>query len=316
MVKKIITILFFLLSFNLLSQVRVEVKTDTTDYLVGDFINLKIKAEYHKGFVLEEPLFRDSLKKFEIINEQPAKSDTSQNIIIYSKEFTLAYYDSAEVYIPSFLFTLKQNNDTSKTIYASDSIAIKVHSLEVKPNEEIKDIKEPIKIPLDILEIILWIFFGLIILLIAYFIIKKLLKKKKVEVEKPQIVIPPHVVALTKLEELEREKLWQSGKVKEYHSRITEIIREYFEKRFSFPALELTSSEQIQLLEKIPDAKNILKTSEEFFTNADLVKFAKFNPQPDLNAVMMNQAREIVNSTVPVILSNEEINKNSEAVNV
>lgn len=316
MVIKKIAILILLLTFNSLAQLKVEVKTDSTDYLIGDFINLQIKAEYSKGFILQEPLYRENLKKFEIIKENQSKSDTLQNKITYSKEFTLAYYDSAEVYIPSFLFVLARQGDTSIIYFSSDSIAVKIHSIEVKAEEDIKDIKAPIKIPLNILEIILWILSGLLVLAILYFIFKKILKRKDVEPEKPEIIIPPHIVALTKLEELEKEKLWQNGKLKEYHSRITEIIREYFEKRFSFPALELTSSEQIQLLKSIKEAEKIVKTTEEFFTNADLVKFAKFNPIPDLNSIMMSQAKEIVNSTVPSDFTNYEKNINPEVNNV
>ncbi len=299
MVIKKILILFLLISLNSLAQFKVEVKTDSTEYLIGDFINLLIKAEYSNEFILYEPFYRENLKKFEVINENQFKSDTLQNKITYSKEFTLAYYDSAEVYIPSFSFVLVGKKDTSKIFFSSDSISLKIHSLQVKTQEDIKDIKAPIKIPLNILEIILWILLGLLVLTILYFIFKKILKRKNIKPEKPEIIIPSHIVALTKLEELEKEKLWQNGKVKEYHSRITEIIREYFEKRFSFPALELTSSEQIQLLTRIREAEKIIKTTEEFFTNADLVKFAKFNPVPDLNEIMMSQAKEIVNSTVP-----------------
>lgn len=316
MVIKKIAILILLITLNSLAQLKVEVKTDSTDYLIGDFINLQIKAEYSKGFILQEPFFRENLKQFEIINENPFKSDTLQNKITYRKEFTLAYYDSAEIYIPSFSFVLVTQGDTSKIFFSSDSIAVKIHSLEVKAEEDIKDIKAPIKIPLNILEIILWSLLGLLVLAILYFIFRKILKRKNVEPEKPEIIIPPHIVALTKLEELEKEKLWQNGKVKEYHSRITEIIREYFERRFSFPALELTSSEQIQLLTRIKEAEKIIKTTEEFFTNADLVKFAKFNPVPDLNAIMMKQAKEIVNSTVPSNLTDNEKNINPEVNNV
>lgn len=307
MVKYFVAILLLLLSFHSLAQFKIEVKTDTTDYLIGDFIQLKIKAEYSKDYLLSEPAYRDSLKKFEIIQEEQAKFDTIQNNITYHKNFILSFYDSAEVYIPSFIFTFTQQGDTSKSYFVSDSFAIKVQSLEVKPEEGIKDIKEPIKIPLNVWEIILWVLVIMVTVSLIYLLVKKLLKKKKVEQEKPKIILPPHVIALTKLDELEKEKLWQAGKVKEYHSRITEIIREYFEKRFSFPALELTSSEQIEYLKNIPEAKNIIKTTEEFFTNADLVKFAKFNPVPDLNAVMMNQAREIVNSTIPLAVSNEKV---------
>jgi hypothetical protein len=313
MVRFFASILFFILSCNLLGQFKVEVKTDTTDYLIGDFIQLIIKAEFSKEYSLQEPSFRDSLKKFEIIKEETAKYDTNQSNITYQKNITLAYYDSAEVYIPAFTFVLTQQGDTSKKYFSSDSIAIRVHSLEVKADEEIKDIKQPIKIPLNIWEILLWALIIIVAVALIFFIVKRVLSKKKVVQEKPDIILPPHVVALMKLEELEKERLWQAGKVKEYHSRITEIIREYFEKRFSFPALELTSSEQIQYLEKIPEAQNIIKTTEEFFTNADLVKFAKFNPVPDLNQIMMSQAKDIVSSTIPVV---DNLVEKNEVTNV
>lgn len=100
-----------------------------------------------------------------------------------------------------------------------------------------------------------------------------------------------------KLDQLDREQLWQKGFVKEYHSRITEIIREYFEKRFGLPALELPTSEQLELLKRIPDAQQIFSLTESFLSNADLVKFAKFVPIDGVNQEMMKQAVEIVNKT-------------------
>jgi hypothetical protein len=299
MVKKIFLFISFLLISNVFAQFNVEVKTDTTDYLIGDFINLQFKAEYPKGYKFNEPIFKDSFKKFEIISENSSEFDTLDNSILFKKNFVLSFYDSAVVSIPSFTFSLSSISDTNKIIFNSDSIQIRVHSIPVKAEQDIKDVKEPILIPLDILEIILWVLLVLVLLSIIYFLIKKFTKKKNKELKEPEIVLPSYVIALTKLDALEKEKLWQSGKVKEYHSRITEIIREYFEKRFSIPALELTSTEQVTLLEKISDATPVLRITVEFFTNADLVKFAKFNPVPDLNEIMMKQAREIVNSTVP-----------------
>ena len=64
------------------------------------------------------------------------------------------------------------------------------------------------------------------------------------------------------------------------------------------PALELTTSEQMQQLNKVPAAENILSVTNEFLNNADLVKFAKFQPLPSVNETMMNQAKEIVQSTI------------------
>jgi len=117
-------------------------------------------------------------------------------------------------------------------------------------------------------------------------------------VKKKIIRIPAHVRALSALDNLENEKLWQKGMVKEYHSNITGIIRGYFEERFNLPALELTTSEQMQQLKRVRTAENILSITNEFLNNADLVKFANFIPLPSVNEAMMKQAKEIVNSTI------------------
>jgi hypothetical protein len=47
------------------------------------------------------------------------------------------------------------------------------------------------------------------------------------------------------------------------------------------------------------DTAEILQATDEFLNNADLVKFAKYNPVPDLNAEMMKQAYKIVEMTIP-----------------
>ena len=97
---------------------------------------------------------------------------------------------------------------------------------------------------------------------------------------------------------LEEKKLWQQNLVKEYHSEITEIIRQYFNNRFNVSALELTTSELLYELEHVPDAEKILGTTTGFLNNADLVKFAKFVPMSIVNEEMMKQAYDIVYSTI------------------
>ncbi len=111
---------------------------------------------------------------------------------------------------------------------------------------------------------------------------------------------PPHVIAIYELRALEQEQLWQKGSIKEYHSRITEIIRRYFQDQFYLPALELTTSEVMQYLKQVRKAGVITETTYNFLSNADLVKFAKFKPMASINEEMMKQAIEIVEKTKPV----------------
>ena len=73
----------------------------------------------------------------------------------------------------------------------------------------------------------------LISVLLYYFVYTKYFKKKKEElVVQKEIKLLSHQLALNKLDELDKEQLWQKGFVKDYHSKITDIIREYVEKQF------------------------------------------------------------------------------------
>ncbi len=150
-------------------------------------------------------------------------------------------------------------------------------------------------------------------ILVYYFIYRKYFRKKKEEiVVKKEIKLLSHQLALKKLDELDKEQLWQKGFVKDYHSRITDIIREYFEKQFGLPALERTTTESLNLLSKHPQGRKVLDVTSEFLSNADLVKFAKYTPLESVNIEMMNQAKNIVKKTAK--LDQEEQVQESENV--
>ncbi len=56
---------------------------------------------------------------------------------------------------------------------------------------------------------------------------------------------PAHVIALRDLERLMSEKLWEKGEIKAYYTRLTEILRQYLENRFSVYSLEMTTDETL-----------------------------------------------------------------------
>ena len=111
-------------------------------------------------------------------------------------------------------------------------------------------------------------------------LIKKFKKTKK-EIIEPAITDPAHVIAFRELEKLRNEKLWQKGETKKYYTRLTEIIRQYLENRFKVYSLELTTSETLEALVKSGFRKDeSYNTLKSVLTAADLVKFAKYKPEP------------------------------------
>lgn len=305
MVKKFLLILFFLPALSLYAQeIKATASTDTTDYLIGDRIKYHLIIDMDKNVYVINPFFRDSLKNVDVISlSDPTVSETKTGKII-KYEAVLSRFDSSQITIPPIKIEYRVQGDTTLKSVLSNPVTFNVHTLKVSVKEDIKDIKPPIRL----FNYMFLIYIGIIILLliIGYFVYKKYLKnKKQPEIKVKEEKILSHQLALRKLDELEREQLWQKGFVKEYHSRITEIIREYFEKQFNLPALELTTTESLELLSKHPVGRKVLDITSQFLNNADLVKFAKFDPLENVNREMMQQAREIVNQTVLVQKENE-----------
>ncbi len=281
-------------------EMSVSAYTDTTSYMVGDYITYTIEIKHDKYFVVTPPPVKDSLKTLDFIRALPVeKNDVNENIVEYHK-FIFSKYDSGKVEIPSLQIAYTKYQSGNKHFIATNPLSIVVHTLPVNAQEEIRDIKEPIKLPLDWVLIIIILLIAVVLAVGGYYIYRYY-KKKKVDVvtTEPEIKIPPHEIALQQLHQLEEKKLWQQGNVKEYHSEITEIIRRYFEDRFNFRALEMTSAEILAVINYIEDAKAITEILNGFFSNADLVKFAKFQPMPNVNDEMMKQAYQVVNDTIP-----------------
>ena len=217
--------------------------------------------------------------------------------------FVLSRFDSAEVTIPPIKIEYRTKGDSTLKSVLSNPVTFNIHRLDVSMKEEIKDIKPPVRL-FNYLFLI-YIGIALVILLIGYFVYRRFFKNKpqpeiKVKTEK----IPLHKLTLRKLDQLEREELWQKGFLKDYHSRITDIIREYFEKQFGIPALERTTTESLKLLRQHPKGIKVLDTTSQFLNNADLVKFAKYSPLEIVNQEMMTQAKDIVMKTA--LLEKEE----------
>ena len=291
-----IIILFSFASYA--QNVNAKAKVDSTNYLIGDYINYTITVESPKGVNVFTPVIKDSLKDIDIIKISNPETTENNGKEISTYKYVLAKYDSSYVTVPPIPVKYKNQNDTTLHTVYTNSVSFLVKTLKVDSSKPIKDVKDPIKIPLNWKMILLWAVIIIIVFALLYFVYVKFIRKKRSdESVKKTVKLPPHVAALNKLRNLDEQKLWQSGKIKEYHSNITEIIRRYFEERFNLPALELTTSEAIQLLRSKSGAKEILETTNDFLNNADMVKFAKFTPMTSVNEEMMKQAYDIVNKT-------------------
>ena len=276
--KKIITLLF--ISNIAFAQTA---SLDTNSILIGEQINFSISNTISETEVW--PTYEEFLiEGIEIIKE--GKLDTSENIIL--QNFIITAWDSGSFYIPPISFSA-----TSKT----EGILLNVQTVILEEGAELKDIKQPMEAPIGWSDIWPWLV-GVIILVIIIFLLKKYVfnKKEEVKTKKPKVIIPADIIALKQLNELGNKELWQKGKIKEYYSEISEIIRRYTEDRFNFIALELATDEIIsELKSKVNNEQ--LTSITILLQRADLAKFAKSKPDEDENKESMQLAKHFVAQT-------------------
>jgi hypothetical protein len=117
------------------------------------------------------------------------------------------------------------------------------------------------------------------------------------------------VEAIRKLEELRLARVWQSGKVKQYHSSLTDIMKNYLKRRFGFDAPEMTSDEILDELKVHNINQETTEKLKGVMQLADLVKFAKAQPTPLENDLSLEHCIDFVKETKPVVETQDENEK-------
>jgi hypothetical protein len=308
---RIVFILTFIFSsFAFAQSIDVKLSADKSVYLIGDYIKITFEINYDKNSEIKLPSVKDSIKQLEYIKTNVPEKKEEKNRIHFRQTFTFSKYEPDTIDISGLYVLFKNRKAAEYKELKANSIRLIVKSYPVDNSKEIADIKKPVTIPFNWALLILILILASVLSFVIIYFWKKYKSQHQAAVQTKIIKLPNYQIALNSLAELEEKKLWQKGKIKEYHSEITEIIRTYFENEFNFKALEMTSFEIIQQLKSLDKAENIIDLVNEFFANADLVKFAKFQPMPSINEMMMKQAVEVVNQTKPTE------NKLREAQNV
>jgi len=303
----ILFLFVFALNINLSAQEKsVKAFTDSTRYYVGDYIYLHLEVKHDKTTKINIPNIKDSLENIEILASDKKSQELENNLVLDNFTYTLAKYDSGSFNLPKLKIDFIDNKNNINSLY-TNKLVIDVTTLEVKEKEEIRDVKEPLKIPVDWIFVLMVVLIIIIILIIAYYIYRYYLRKQQLKQGLiPEVKIPPYEIALTKLRELEDKKLWQKGEIKEYHTEITFIVRNYFEQQFKFNALEMTSAEIISFLKQSGFNSEIYATLDNFFANADMVKFAKFHPMWEINEKMLKESYFIIEKSRDSLSYKEE----------
>lgn len=311
-----IFLFFALVNITLAGEISVRTSIEPSEILIGEQASLKIELTQDKDDKVSWPQFSDTIATNVSIIEKLATDTISlpDNRISITSEYLVSSYDSGFYYIPEFVF------ETTSQKVTSNPVGLTVNTVQV--NEQTDDIhaeKEIMSAPFSWIELAQWSGIGLAIILIIAIIVLLLMRfvfKKKVTIipEEPEVILPAHVVALEKLEQIKTEKIWQQGQIKQFYTQLTDVIREYLSRAYSINAMEMTTDEIVALVKKNKDLDEIRIVLKEMLELSDLVKFAKFIPLENENEKAVLDAFMIVEKTTkePEVEEKQETEKTSE----
>ncbi len=303
---------------------------DTTKFQIGSQVNVTLELEIEQGTIVEWPALGDTItKSLEIIDRKPVDTIRTEGkkTLLIRQIITITSFDTGFIVLPPLIFKVTTKGNQPVEL-KSEPVLFEVQSVQLDMAKDIKDIKPVLTAPYTLRDFLPWILLAMAIGLLgtlAWFYIRNRKRNQPLIKLPSRPNKPPHLIALEMLEELRKEQVWQKGQIKEYYTRLTGILREYFENRFGVNAAEMTSDEIMFAMKDHLSEVSSLSDLRKVLTLSDLAKFAKGQPIGAENELSLTYTRTIImnssmapafsdasNNVAKEITAGEDSNKNNE----
>lgn len=282
--------------------------------------------------------------KLELIEDYPIDTIKVEGRRLHlRKRYRLAVMETGDMNLRPSILYFEKNRELPDTVYAQDTLHLnvaryedldtlsflvadpmsqqgfKVDSLRAATELRTEGINTQKDLPFKLIEIRDYIIYGIVALIILGLLVwliatllYRYMRRRESEVRvAPKL--PAHVVANKALVELNNRKLWQNGKYKQYYTALTSIIRVYISDRWGVSALELTTDEIIEALSSVEMPRDSRMALVAMLRTADMVKFAKMEPEAEENEQNFIRAYYFVENTK---LQDEEQSEGKQEITI
>jgi hypothetical protein len=255
---------------------------------VGDTLRLDIEATGTGNRPVLFPVPSDSA--FEILRVDSSRLANAHIA------FTLALYDTGSFALSEMPVVVGRGAD-AETLW-TPQLAVTIQSVLPDTAQVIQPIKPYRKHPFQWRELLAWLWIpALALLFFAGWWLWRRYRRKGLLVEIVKPLLPAHDEAIRNLIALRDQKYPARGMLKEFFIEYSYIMRRYLERRYEFPALEMTT---FDLERELEDGRYEAALHERLLPalrDSDLVKFAKFLPDPNGCTAYIDLGFELVDLT-------------------
>ncbi len=263
-------------------NLTINLSSDRDKMTIGDLITLTLEVKSPASTMVKEPDLSAFLQDFELRNAKKplVQEKEGEKTSIFQYEITT--FTTGKKKLGPLAVRYKLTPDESDWRKA-DTRAITINVESVLPKElknvDIKDIKPPMEVNYPWYYYAIAIALLLLLALLTWLIVRHMRNKRARRLAEAEAARKsPEEIANERLRALKESSLLETGRIKEYYSELSEIVREYLEGRYEPHALDMTTMELYRALKDgniTPAAAGDIKA---LLSQCDMVKFAQHIP--------------------------------------
>jgi hypothetical protein len=305
---------------------------DTRRVAVGDTFNLYIDLDWKDRVDVKPLAVGDQLGNFVVRDIRRTLASRVGDRFNRRISMLLTVFETGRQWIPPVpIVLIDEGGNVGKV--ETDSISISVESILPAEAADIRDIKDPIRVPKKWRDLILS--YALLLGLAggaALSVLVSVRRKEEIEtllqrlwrrvtapvrrfvlwllnvlglrrvrpgpsgfdVRADEPGIIPEEAALRELERIQALGLRERGMIKDYYSLVSETLRRYAERKYGVLAMESPTSYTIAAISELNLPWDGYSLLQEVLEESDLVKFAKFVPGEATIDSLLERTRRII----------------------
>ena len=298
-------VVFFACSASTVQGQSINAYVSEDSVRIGERFFLTLVAEHESD---QTPIFPSEEEQAEVFGdlEVLALHDSGTRLVsgsaagarVDSMVYEVTTFALDTALVPSIPVQFAVNGDTS--FYAARPFEIPVISVVPADASDIRDIAPIIDFPRNY-----WPWIAGLLLLAAviagliYYLGRRPVMEEEVFLRAPEPVLPPYEDAIQKLRGLEKKaNLDEVPQIKPYYVELTDILRTYLGRRLAINAMESTSKELMDDMNRLAHTTD-LPDESAYLTRrilhvSDLVKFADMRPRPEVGAQAIMETRKVL----------------------
>lgn len=288
--KLLTTVALLIVSFSLSAQ-AIRSSVDKNTILIGERVTYTLAVDLPSPEYTVSINIPDSIPHFEILEKNGGNGKDKDGNIVWQQKIIFTSFDSGSFIFPGLLYRINHLNTASQTL-STNQVKIEVGYMPLDKGGLPRDIKSILNV-----EFVDWfwvyIVVGVLLFLIILFFVWKYFKKKK------KVVVPlntkgAYEEALLALEGLKKANEQRSLGVKEYHTKLADVLKNYYGRTVNQNFSNKTTQEVLMKLKSHELKAETASHATEALATGDAVKFAKYNSSYTENEAALNYLKTAI----------------------